>query len=58
MPLDAPLHLPSDEVHLWFTAQDELQDPALLARYDALLGMYHDQVLAPYKALSGARGST
>jgi 4'-phosphopantetheinyl transferase len=37
MPLDAPLHLPSDEVHLWFTAQDELQDPALLARYDALL---------------------
>jgi 4-hydroxythreonine-4-phosphate dehydrogenase len=25
-------------------------------RYDAILGMYHDQVLAPFKALSAGRG--
>ena len=30
--------------------------PRARARYDALLGMYHDQVLAPYKALSGGTG--
>jgi 4'-phosphopantetheinyl transferase len=37
MPPAVPLRLPQDEVHLWFTAQDELQDPALLARYEGLL---------------------
>ncbi|MFH1466456.1 MAG: 4'-phosphopantetheinyl transferase superfamily protein [Pseudomonadota bacterium] len=35
--LDAPQPLPPDEVQLWFAFPAELHDPALLARYAALM---------------------